>query len=639
MFARPTPIPQRGVQRGALGRAIRYLWKYKYLAAIPYVFLVIATVAQLMVPRMVGNIIDAISGGVIAQALVPRLDSIPGNFLPTLLAQLGYTEEELLNLATNAEQMLITAGLAIIGFAALRGLFSFLQTYWAERNSQSVAFDLRNDLFAKIQRLSFSYHDRNQTGQLMIRATDDVEKVRLFIGQGLLLALGALVLLMGTLIILFTTNARLTLVVLPILPIALVLFMVFGAISQPLFTKVQIKLSALNTILQENLAGIRVVKAFTREKQEQAKYDASADALMQQQLVVTRVFSFLFPTIFLVANIGQALVLYFGGKQILNNTLTLGEWQEFSLYLIYVFFPLAQLGIIVSQMAQASASATRIFEILDAESDVTDKPDAQPLPAFEGSVKFEDVTFRYFASGDPVLKDVTFEAQPGQTVALLGATGSGKTTIINLIPRFYDPSEGRITIDGHDLRDVTLESLRNQIGIVLQETTLFAGTIRDNIAFGRPDASLEQVMEAARSAAAHDFIMSFPAGYDTPVGERGATLSGGQKQRVAIARALLLNPQILILDDSTSAVDLTTEYQIQKALDRLMAGRTSFVIAQRISTVINADQILVLDKGQVMARGKHEDLLENSAIYAEIYNSQLVGDVELDEAVEEKEVA
>jgi ATP-binding cassette subfamily B multidrug efflux pump len=392
---------------------------------------------------------------------------------------------------------------------------------------------------------------------------------------------------------------------------------------------VQIKLSALNTILQENLAGIKVIKAFTREKEENVKFVSAADNLMNQQIAVARLFTFLFPLVFLVANLGQASTLYFGGRFIINGTLTIGEWQEFSLYLVYLFFPIAQFGFIITQLGQAAASATRIYEILDARSDVTDKPDAIQLPVMSGRISFENVSFRYFGGGDPVLRDVSFEAEPGQTVALLGATGSGKTTIINLLPRFYDPSEGRITIDGYDLRDLTLESLRSQIGIVLQETTLFSGTIRDNIAYGRSDATMDDVIAAANAAAAHDFITSFPLGYDTPVGERGTTLSGGQKQRIAIARALLLNPRVLILDDSTSSVDLQTEYHIQKALDRLMKGRTSFVIAQRISTVINADMILVLDKGQVVARGKHEELLEESEIYAEIYNSQLVGDVEV----------
>ncbi len=385
-------------------------------------------------------------------------------------------------------------------------------------------------------------------------------------------------------------------------------------------------LSTLNTILQENLAGIRVIKAFTREREEEAKFQQANDAVMRQQITVARLFTVLFPLVFLVANLGQASVLYFGGRQIVAGTLSLGEWQEFSLYLVYLFLPVAQFGFIITQLGQAAVSAGRIFEILDAKSDVTDMPGAQPLPPVTGHVRFENVTFRYFSSGTPVLNNVSFEALPGQTIALLGATGSGKTTIINLLPRFYDPSEGRILIDGHDLRDVTLDSLRSQIGIVLQETTLFSGTIRDNIAFGRPEATRAEVVAAATAANAHDFIMSFPEGYGTPVGERGTTLSGGQKQRLAIARALLLDPRLLVLDDSTSSVDLTTEAHIQHALDRLMKGRTSFVIAQRITTVMNADQILVLDKGAIVARGTHAELLEDSPIYAEIYRSQLVGD-------------
>jgi ATP-binding cassette subfamily B multidrug efflux pump len=400
---------------------------------------------------------------------------------------------------------------------------------------------------------------------------------------------------------------------------------------------VQQKLSRLNTILQENLAGIKVVKAFTREASEQGKFNHSAENLMQQQLVIARLFTFLFPLVFLIANLGQAVTLYVGGRFIISATLTLGEWQEFSLYLVYLFFPVAMFSMIITQYGQAAASAERIFEILDTESEVKDRSDAMSLPDVEGKIAFEHVTFRYFSSSDPVLKDISFEALPGQRVALLGATGSGKTSIINLLPRFYDPTAGRITIDSYDLRQVTLDSLRAQIGVVLQETTLFVGNIRDNIAFGKPEANDEEVISAAKAAAAHDFIMSFPDGYKTVVGERGATLSGGQKQRIAIARALLLDPRILILDDSTSSVDLTTEAQIQTALDKLMQGRTSFVIAQRISTVMSADLILVLDKGEVVAQGKHKELLEESEIYADIYHSQLMEDANAENEMQTNE--
>ncbi|MEP6894826.1 MAG: ABC transporter ATP-binding protein [Chloroflexota bacterium] len=619
-----------------MGRAIRYLMNYKSQAALPYIFLVIATLAQLAVPRMIRNVIDAVTSGYIGNQVLGALDKIPAQFmsaaLPKILEVLKYSPDLSLDQLTvkltadinNAPQTLINALIFIVIFAAVRGIFAFLQAYWGEKNSQAVAYDIRNELYAKIQNLSFSYHDKNQTGQLMIRATDDVEKVRLFIGQGLLQLVGAIILLTGTIIILFSTNTTLAWTAMPILPVALVLFMIFGGLSQPLFAKVQQKLSALNTVLQENLAGVKVIKAFTREKEQQTKFRNAADGTMNQAIVVARLFTFLFPLVFLIANLGQAAILYVGGKQIISGLLSLGEWQEFSLYLIYLFLPIAQFGFIITQLGQASASAERIFEILDAKNDIVDRPNAMTLPDVTGTVKFENVTFRYFGGGDPVLKNVTFTANPGETIALLGATGSGKTTIINLLPRFYDPTEGKITIDDHDLRDVKLESLRSKIGIVLQETTLFSGTIRDNIAFGKPDASQAEIEAAAKAAQAHDFIMSFPDGYNSHVGERGTTLSGGQKQRVAIARALLLNPRILILDDSTSSVDLNTEAQLQKALDILMKGRTSFVIAQRISTVVNADKILVLDRGEIVAEGKHQDLMEDSPIYAEIYNSQIL---------------
>ena len=580
-----------------LARAVAYAQRHRSVAALAYGCLLVATFAQLIVPQLVNVIVDTVVGGV-------AVGSDARVVAPALLG----------------------AMLAIIVFAVVRALFAYGQQYNAERISQHIAFDIRNELFAKIQRLSFSYLDRNQTGQLMIRATDDVEKVRLFIGQGLVIAVQSALLLVATLLVMWFSNRGLTLVVLPILPIAFVVFFWFGGLAQPLFMGVQIRLSALNTVLQENVAGLKVVRAFGREPHEQARFNRSADAVLEQQLKVGRTFSFLFPVIFLIANLGQAAVLYFGGRQIINGSLTIGEWQKFSLYLAYLFFPMGQLGFIINLMSQASASAQRIFEILDTRNEIADKPGALELDSISGRVQFDDVTFRYFKGGEPVLSGVSFTVEPGQTVALLGATGSGKSTIINLLPRFYDVSNGRVLVDDHDVRDVTMDSLRRQIGIVLQETTLFNGTIRDNIAYGRPDASLEQVVAAARAAAAHAFIIDFPRGYDTPVGERGSTLSGGQKQRIAIARALLTNPRILILDDSTSSVDVATELQIQAALEQLMHGRTSFVIAQRISTVRTADQILVLDSGRVVASGTHDELLESSEIYAEIYSSQLLDD-------------
>ena len=618
----PAGYPRQRIGFAPLGRAIGYLSHYRKIAAIAYSSLFIATAAQLMVPQLVQNIIDAITNGFMAQ----QLNAVPDAFRSLALDQAGWTADQFQTYLHGGEQALIYAGLLIVLFSAARAVFSYAQNFNGERVSQSIAYDFRNDLYTKIQRLSFSYHDQNQTGQLMIRATDDVEKLRMFIGQGLLMTVQAVILLTGALVLLIITNFQLVIIILPVLPIAFVLFLVFGRVTQPLFMLAQQKLARLNTVLQENLAGIKVVKAFAREPDQQVRFDVAAVDQMQQQIQIARVFSFLFPVIFLIANLGQSAILYFGGQQIVNGTLTFGEWQKFSLYLMYVFFPMGQLGFIISQMSQAAASAQRIYEILDAKNDVANKPGATVLPPIQGKVDFQNVTFRYFGGGDPALKNVSFSALPGQTIALLGATGSGKSTIINLIPRFYDASEGAVKIDDLDVRDVTIESLRTQIGIVLQDTTLFSGTIRDNVAFGRPDATMEEITAATQAASAHEFIMSFPDGYDTKVGERGTTLSGGQKQRLAIARALLLDPRVLILDDSTSSVDTVTEYQIQKALSQLMSGRTSFVIAQRISTVRNADQILVLDKGQLVAHGIHAELMENSPIYAEIYSSQLIED-------------
>ena len=611
--------------RKTLGRSLSYVGHYPKVAIVAVVALLLATGAQLMVPIFIQNIIDAI----VNSAAVSTVLGLPPAAQEAAAQEMDTTVFQLQTALDAAPRVLIWAGIVVILFAIARGIFAFVQMYASQALSQNIAFDLRNDLFSKIQHLSFSYHDKNRTGQLMIRATDDVEKLRIFLGQGLLMAIQAFILLFGTLTILLFTNWRMTLIILPTLPIAFLLFMVFGAKAMPLFSEVQRRLSTVNTIVQENLTGLKVVKSFTSEEREEERFQESIDSLLEQQMQVTRFMSILFPLIFLIANLGQAAILYFGGLGIIEGSFTLGEWQKFSLYLTFVFIPMGQLGMIIALMAQATASSDRIFEILDTHNEVQDKPGAIDLGDIDGRVAFNNVSFRYFEHGENVLQDVSFVAEAGQTVALLGSTGSGKSTIINLIPRFYDVSEGSLTVDDQDVRDVTIASLREQIGIVLQETTLFGGTIRDNIAFGRPEASDEEVIEAAKAAAAHDFIVSFPDGYDTAVGERGSTLSGGQKQRVAIARALLMDPHILILDDSTSSVDLNTEYEIQKALDKLMEGRTSFVIAQRISTVLNADQILVLENGRIVDRGVHEDLMENSAIYAEIYHSQLAEDVEL----------
>lgn len=608
----------------SLRKALGYSLHYRRFLLLAVGSMLVGTVAQLAVPQFIQNVLDAVTATLTARDLA----ALPTEQQAETAARIGFDLAQLQTAVASPLQLLLNAAILILLFSLARGFFAFGQSFMSEKLGQYAAYDLRNDLFDKISRLSFSYHDRQRTGELMVRATDDVEKVRLFISQGLLLAGQALVLIVSTLAILFVTNWRLALVVVPILPVVMLVFMGFGTVVQGLFMNMQRYLSQLNSILQENVAGIQVVKTYVREKAEQARFEDSAEQHMRFSLRVSKFMSFMFPFLFLVANLSVVAITYFGGRMLIASDLSLGQWSKFTLYVTYIFFPIGQFGFIVSQAAQAGASAQRVFEILETDIEVRNRPGARELDAIRGDVRFQDVTFRYFGGSEPVLRQVSFAARAGDVVAVLGATGSGKSTIINLLPRFYDVTEGRILIDGADIRDVTLESLRSQIGIVLQDTVLFSGTVRENIAFGRPDATQAQIEKAARAAAAHDFIVDLPAGYDTDVAERGTTLSGGQKQRIAIARALLLDPRILILDDSTSSVDLQTEKRIQHALDALMVGRTSFVIAQRISTVRNADRILVLDRGVLVGQGTHEELLESHELYVEIFSSQLVEDAD-----------
>ena len=528
----------------------------------------------------------------------------------------------------------LVAGLLVLT-AVLRGLFNFAQGYLSEVSSQGVAYELRNIIFERLQNLSFSYHDQSQTGKLMTRMTSDVDMVRTFVGNGLLQLVSAVILLIGTLAILFSMNVLLTLIFLAMIPPIGVVFFIFIKKVMPFSFTVQQKLGALNTVLQENLAGIRVVKAFAREDHEIQRFGARNKDLKGENIKLIELFSTFFPVIFFIANLGIVGVLWVGGNQVITNQMTLGELVAFTGYQGFFLMPIFMLGFVGSAMSRAEASSQRIFEVIDAQSDVREKENAQELPPVKGEVVFEDVFFRYSGADQDTIQNISFSASPDQTVAILGRTGSGKSSIINLIPRFYDVTRGAVKIDGYDVRDVTLDSLRSQIGIVLQETTLFSGTIRENIAYGKPDAQLEDVIKAAKIAQAHEFIIQMEEGYDTLVGERGVGLSGGQKQRIAIARALLLNPRILIMDDSTSSVDAETEYKIQQALEALRQHRTTFVIAQRISTVRTADQILLLDDGQLIGKGTHEELLQCCEIYADILATQFGERIETDVMVEE----
>ncbi len=573
----------------SLRRALKYLFPYWTTASAAFLSLVLVSVTNLASPQFLRLAID---GGVVGHQW----------------------------------SAILWAAAGLLGVAAVRGVFTFLQGYLSEKASQGVAYDLRNEIYAKLQGLSFSYHDQAQTGQLMTRVTSDVEMVRHFIGQGFLQLMGALVMLAGSSLVLFAMNWRLALVSLTIIPGILLVFARFVRNVQPLFRQVQQKLGALNTILQENLAGVRVVKAFAREQHEAKRFGRANADLLAENIRVTKALNTTFPVIFFFGNVGTFLVVWYGGNEVIGGSLSLGQLVAFNAYLGFLMFPIFMLGMIMATMTRAGASAQRVFEVLDAESEVQDRPDASPLPAIQGRVAFEDVSFRYAGAEHDALSHVSFAAEPGQTVAVVGTTGAGKSTIINLIPRFYDVRSGRATIDGHDVREVTLESLRSQIGIVLQETVLFSGTIRENIAYGAPEATQEEVAAVAKIAQAHEFILEQPQGYDTRIGEGGVGLSGGQMQRIAIARALLLNPKVLILDDSTSSVDAETEYQIQQAMDDLMVGRTSFIVAQRISTVRNAGKILLLDGAHVVAQGTHEELLATNHLYGEIVSSQLRDD-------------
>ena len=519
--------------------------------------------------------------------------------------------------------------LALMGLTLVRGLFTFLSGRWTEVASQSVAYDLRNAIHDKLQSLSFSYHDRAETGQLLTRAISDVDRVRFLTGRAFVRLTEVVTLILGIAVAMFSMNMHLALLTLTIVP-----FLAYGALNfgrryRPLSKAIQQRISALTTRLEQNLRGARIVKAFAQEKAEVARFDADNEQLLDLNVRAARMRAMNLPLLRAIAGLGTVFILMYGGRLVIQDRLTIGELVAFTTYVTQLSIPVRRLGMIITAIAQAIASGERVFEILDTCSEVRDAPDARPLGPIEGHVRFENVSFSYFGRHQ-VLKGISFEAHPGEVIALLGATGSGKSTVINLIPRFYDPTAGRILIDGRDIRKVTLNSLRAQIGIVLQDTTLFATTIRENIAFGMPEASEEEIVAAAKAAYAHDFIMELPKQYDTPVGERGVTLSGGQKQRIAIARAILKDPRILILDDATSSVDTETEALIQAALARLMKGRTSFVIAQRLSTVRQADQVLVLDKGRIAAHGRrtdehtaHEELLRTSGLYADIYYRQL----------------
>jgi ATP-binding cassette subfamily B protein len=582
-----------------LFRILVLLKKYWKWLILTYVCLLALTAATMIVPIFIG---DAVNNAL--------------HFNTTTLK------------VTGDMKLLVFYGIAIIILSLLRGLFSFGQSYFAEYAGQKVAYDLRNGLYDRIQRLSFAFHDKSQTGQLMSRATQDVEGVRFFLSMIVVRLVNLVLTFVVITVILLRMNWSLTLISFACLPFIGFFAIRFGVMMLPLWTKIQQSMASLNTNLQENLSGVRVVKAFSRQKLESQKFDEQTTLLYEPQLRAAKIQAFRGPLFNALTALASALVLYYGGRLVLEGKLNVGQLTEFYLYLGFLIPPIRMIGPQINMTSRAIASGKRIFEVLDTESDVKEKPGAVVLSDVKGDIQFNNVNFHYESarldkSSGNILEDISIEAKSGEMVALLGATGSGKTTLVNLIPRFYDVTAGSITIDNIDIRDVTLASLRRQIGIVQQDAFLFTGTIRDNISYGAINATEKDIIKASKTAHLHDFITTLPQGYDTWVGERGVTLSGGQKQRLAIARTLLIDPRILILDDSTSSVDTETEFLIQQALRELMKGRTTFVIAQRLQTVKDAQQIFVLDKGKIVERGTHVQLLRDSKIYRQIYELQL----------------
>ena len=575
----------------SLRRMFGFVKPYRVQAIIALILLLGMVAADLLIPRLTQRIIDR---GIAAQNM----------------------------------HVIATTALVMVGVAFLSALFSIGNTILAVRVAQNFAADVRSSVVHKVQTFSFGNLDRLRTGKLLVRTTSDVNMVQSIVAMSLRLLTRGPTWIAGSIVMLVLTSRQLSIVMACFLPFIVVIILLFMHKAQPLFLSVQRALDRLNGVLQENLAGVRLIKAFVRVGHENERFNEANTELMVENISVMELMALLTPTMLLIVNLGVVAAIWLGGRSVINGTLTVGELIASVNYMNFALFPILMLAGMIGPLAAADASSARILEVLDAEADVKEKKDARSLEDVEGRVEFENVSFSYSRDGnDPVLKGINLVAEPGETLAILGATGAGKSSLIHLIPRFYDVSAGRVTIDGVDVRDIKLHSLRTHIGLALQEAILFGGTIRDNIRYGRPQASEEEIIAAAMAAQAHAFITAFPEGYDTRVGERGVTLSGGEKQRIAIARALLVRPKILILDDSTSAVDVETEALLQDALDSLIAqsqhNTTRLIVAQRISTVLLADKIIVLDRGEVAAIGTHADLLATSPIYQEIYRSQL----------------
>ena len=581
----PAPAPSR---MRTFARLLGFLRPYKVSLAISIVLAVGSQAAGLAIPWLIGDAIDG---------------PIPDG---------------------DGERLALLVGL-IVAFGVAKAVMMVGRRLISGQQALGVEYDMRNALYGHLLRLSFGFFDRHQTGQLMSRATVDLQNVRFFLGYGLIFLAQHVLTIVGVTALLFVIDWRLALIALAITPLLVAVAWRYSHVSHPVLKDVQQRLADMTTVAEESIVGAGVVKAFAREDDRQAEFARRTEAIFERSLHATRQAATYLPFLSFLPLAAQAAVLFAGGHFVVSGSLALGSFVTFNVYLLMLVFPLRMLGMWIGQIQRALAAGERIFEVLDERPDVRDRADARPLPAGGGRVTFDDVTFAY-DGGEPVVDGLDLDVAPGRIVALIGRTGSGKTTLTALVPRFYDPQRGRVLVDGIDVRDLELESLRRAVGIVSQDPFLFSATVRENIAFGVVGASAADVERAAHAAQAHEFIEALPDGYETVIGERGITLSGGQRQRIAIARALLVDPRVLILDDATASVDATTEARIRVALREVMQGRTTLIIAHRLSTISLADEIAVLEDGRIAELGTPDELRRTSAVYREIEEHGLVTD-------------
>ncbi len=598
---------------------ISHFWELK----VVMVMVVIVTIMEVLSPAIIGGIIDIVREVAEGNPIQPGT-GIEG-LAYGILAPIAGWVAKVSAFDTNTAVLLVFA-LSLIAISVLTGTLNFLQRYISTLISQKGSFELRSDMYNSLLEQSFSFYDNQRTGQLMARATGDINMLSRFFNMGIRMFVSSILLLIMVIYALLSLNVELALVSIVVLPFILQATRGYSQRIGPLWRAVREQNGVITSVLQENLSGIRVVRGFNRETYEEEKFYVECEKYFDTNVNMAGIRAFFMPLASFLSSLGMVIIVWYGGGQVIRGALSLGSMVAFYFYLAKLRGPIRRIGFITSMFVRASTAAERVFEIIDAKVDIHDSEDVSSIDEIEGRIKFEDVWFSYDGE-NMVLKDIDLDVNPGETIAILGATGSGKSSIINLIPRFYDVTRGSIRLDGTDIRDLKIKSLREQIGIVRQDPFIFSTTLRENIAYGVRNASLEDIVEASKQARIHDFIDSLPEGYDTRVGERGVTLSGGQKQRVAIARALLKDPKILILDDSTSSVDTQTEYEIQQALDELLKDRTTFIITQRLSSIKNADYIIVLEDGSIIEEGRHEELMQLKGTYRTLYETQL-SDVE-----------